>query len=111
MYDLDHADRIFLEACRDRFGELELVVCREGKDDPEACAMRAHAETMVVRGYLQRLTIAGTRSRMQGAALRVTYRAHELALVLLEMAERLEALEAEIARGRSRKNKRPENPN
>jgi hypothetical protein len=93
----DHADRIFLEACRDCGGELQLIICREGSDDPDASAMRDHVETMVKRGYLARVTIGGSRSRMQGAALRVIYRAHGMALALLEAVEQIEALETELA--------------
>jgi len=91
------ADRLVLSACRDAGGELQVVVCREGVEDECACALRAHAETMVERGFLERLRIAGTRSRMQGAALFVSFRARPVALALLELLERAEAAEAKLA--------------
>lgn len=100
------ADRVFLGACRDAGGEIEIVLCKEGRDDPDGEAMRAHARTMVVRGYLEPLTVAGSRSRMQGAKLWVTFRARPAALALLEAVERIEALEAELARLR-RPKRRP----
>lgn len=98
------ADRLVLCACRDAGGQFQLVTCREGVEDECACALRAHAETMVERGFLERLLVSGTRSRMQGAALFVTFRARPVALALLEVLERAEAAEAKLAGrdGRSR---------
>jgi hypothetical protein len=36
------------------------MLCRQGVEDPDAVALRDNAETMVARGYLERLIIAGT---------------------------------------------------
>lgn len=91
------ADRVFLRTCREQGGEFQIVLCRQGVEDEDARALRSHAESMVARGYLERLIIAGTRSRMEGAALYVTFRARPVALALLEALERIEALEAELA--------------
>lgn len=90
------ADRVFLKTCREQGGEFQIVVCRQGVEEPDAGALRAHAETMVARGYLERLIVSGTRSRMQGAALYVTFKARPVALALLEALERIEGLEAEL---------------
>lgn len=91
------ADRLVLSACRDAGGEFQLVVCREGVEDECARALHAHAETMVARGFLERLLISGTRSKMQGVALRITFKARPVALALLELLDRAEAAEAKLA--------------
>lgn len=100
------ADRVFLGACRDAGGEIEIVLCVEGRDDPDAAAMRAHARSMVARGYLEPLTVAGSRSRMQGAKMWVTFRARPAAIALLEAVERIEALERELAELKKPKRRR-----
>jgi hypothetical protein len=92
----DEMDRLLLKTCRENGGEIQLVICREGVDDEAVCALEKHAQTMVKRGYLERLIISGTRSRMQGARLYVTFRAKPVAMALLEMTERCEALEREL---------------
>lgn len=106
----DHADRLLLMACRDRGGELQLVLCREGAEDECASAIRGHAQTMVERGYLDRIQISGSRSRMQGAALWATFRARPVALALLDVLERAEALEARLAAQSRRSRSRTECP-
>lgn len=93
----DQTDRILLQACRDNGGEIQLILCRQGVDDEDVCALERHAQTMVKRGYLERLLISGTRSKMQGAALYVTFRARPVALALLDILEKGEALERELA--------------
>lgn len=91
MHELDYTDRVFLEACRGApRGELELVTVREGREVEFGAAMEAHAESMVRRGYLERVSIGGSKSRLQGAAIRVTYRATEAAHALLAAAQRAE---------------------
>lgn len=99
------ADRLILQTCRDSGGEIQLKLCIEGKDDDCAIAIHAHAQTMVERGFLERLIVSGTRSRMQGAALMVTFRARPVALALLEVLERAEAAEAKVAE-RERRSRR-----
>lgn len=92
----DEADRLFLRICREGGGELRVILCKEGVVDDCAQAIHAHAQTMVARGYLDHVEISGSRSRMQGAALWVTFRARPVALALLEVLERAEALEADL---------------
>jgi hypothetical protein len=99
------ADRLVLCACRDAGGEFQVEVCREGVDDDCGRALHAHARTMVERGFLERLLVSGTKSKMQGSALRVTFRARPVALALLELLERAEAAEAKLA-GRERRRTR-----
>jgi hypothetical protein len=91
------ADRLILQSCRDSGGQIQLKLCIEGREDDCAKAIHAHAQTMVERGFLERLIISGTRSKMQGAALFVTFRAKPVALALLEVLERAEAAEAKLA--------------
>lgn len=94
----DEADRLFLQLCREGGGELQVVLCKEGTDDECAKAIHAHARTMVERGYLEPVSVYGSRARMQGAALRATFRARAVALALLDVLEKAEALEVELAR-------------
>lgn len=99
------ADRLVLCACRDAGGQFQVVLCREGVDDECGHALHAHAQTMVDRGFLERLIVSGTRSKMQGASLMITFRARPVALALLEVLERAEAAEAKLA-GRERRPRR-----
>jgi hypothetical protein len=72
------ADRLILQSCRDAGGEIQLKLCVEGVEDECCRAIHAHAQTMVERGFLERLIISGT-------------------LALLETLERAEAAEAKLA--------------
>ena len=105
--DLDHADRIFLKACAETpCDELQILTVFEGREVEDGAAMKAHAESMVRRGYLERVSVGGSKSRHQGAAMRATYRPTEAARVALAAVERADVLEAELAALRARKRAR-----
>lgn len=102
--ELDACDRTFLKACSESpCSELHILTVFEGREVEDGAAMKAHAETMVRRGYLERVSVGGSKSRMQGAAMRATYRPTEAGKMALEAVERTEALEAELEALRPRK--------
>lgn len=95
--ELDACDRIFLQACaKGPCNELLIMTVCEGREVEDGTAMKAHAETMVRRGYLERVSVGGSRSRHQGAAMRATYRPTEAGRVALAAVERAEALGTEL---------------
>lgn len=100
----DQMDRMVLEELRAAGGEIQVVVCRQGEDDELGCALHKHCLTMVERGYLEPIKVGGTRSRMQGAAQWATFRARAVALALLDLLQKAEAIDAELAelRGQTR---------
>lgn len=67
--ELHACDRTFLAACREgACDELQILTVFEGREVEDGAAMKAHAESMVRRGYLERVSVGGSRSRHQGAS-------------------------------------------
>jgi hypothetical protein len=93
--ELTEADRICLREARTR--ELLARVCKEGREDEDGLALKAHLDAMTARGLLQRTGQRGTKARMQGAQLLASYAATEVGLALLDALERAEAAEAALA--------------
>lgn len=97
----------FLKACSESLcDELQIPTVCEGREVEDGAAMKAHADTMVRRGYLERVSVGGSKSRHQGAAMRATYRPTEAGRVALEAVEHAEALAAELEALRGRKRAR-----
>lgn len=107
--ELEEADLRFLEACDDcAANELEILTWVEGREVEEGAAMKAHADSMVRRGYFERVSIGGSKSRMQGSKMRCVYRRTEAGEALLAAVRRIRELEAKReevggARARSRR--------
>lgn len=66
---------------------------RPGREVEEGAAMKAHADSMVRRGYFERVSIGGSKSRMQGAKMRCVYRRTEAGEALLAAVRRIGELE------------------
>jgi len=88
---LDASERLVLREGRDK-GDISLVLVREGKEDPDAAAMVELLRAMCRRSLLCFISQGGSKSRLTGAAFRVTYRATEAGLALLEAEEEVERL-------------------
>jgi DNA-binding MarR family transcriptional regulator len=106
-YELDEADLIFLEMCDScSAGELELLTHVEGREIEDASAMVKHADSMVRRGFYERVSVGGSKARHQGARFRCVYRRTEAGEALAAAIRRIRELEAQSRQSRS-KAKRP----
>lgn len=104
MPEIDHADLVFLEMCDEcAASELEILTWVEGREVPDGAAMKAQAESMVRRGYFERVSVGGSKSRMQGARMRCVYRRTEAGAVALAALRRAKELEAELEALRAKK--------